>query len=254
MSVKKAFLIITGLILITLIYQLATFPWSDVKKLANGYIKVTPKSEFSKDEIKADYFIVSKKPSGYVPLSQISPHLRRSILLAEDYTFYKHNGIDVEAIKMALEDWWEEGGRLRGASTITQQVAKNLFLSRKRSIFRKAKEICIALYMEHYVSKGKILEIYLNIVEFGPKLYGVSNASSVYFHKGAGALTAREASFLSILLPNPKKYSLSFSRGTMSKFTRRSVNSLLRRLYQTGHLSFENYLNELYSTFWWERG
>lgn len=250
---KKAILIIVGLTIGTLIFQLATFPWSEVKKLSTGYVKVTPKTEFSKDEIKADYEIVAKKPKNWVPFNQISRHLRRSVLLAEDYTFYKHNGIDVEAIKAAIEDYMEEGGRLRGASTITQQVAKNLFLSRKRSFFRKFKEICIALYMEKYVSKSKILEIYLNIVEFGPKLYGVTNASSVYFHKGAGSLTARESAFLSILLPNPKKYSISFQRGSLSKFTRRSVNSMLRRLYRAGHLSFESYLEELYSNFWWER-
>jgi monofunctional biosynthetic peptidoglycan transglycosylase len=250
--VKKAILIAVGLAVSIFIFQLATFPWSEVKRLSNGYVKVSPKTEFGQDEIKADYEIVAKRPKAWVPLSQISPHLRRSILLSEDYTFYHHNGIDVEAIKAALEDWWEEGGRLRGASTITQQVAKNLFLSRKRSIFRKAKEICIALYMEKYMSKGKILETYLNIVEFGPKLYGVSNASSVYFHKGAGSLTARESAFLSMLLPNPKKYSLSFQRGSLSKFSRRSINSILRRLYHAGHLSLNDYLSELYSNFWWE--
>ncbi|MFI5391267.1 MAG: biosynthetic peptidoglycan transglycosylase [Bacteriovoracales bacterium] len=250
---KKIILIIIGLIITTFIYQMITFPWSEVRKLSNGYVKVNPKTEYGKDDIKADYEIVSQRPKNYATFNNISSHLRRSILLAEDYTFYHHNGIDVEAMKAAIEDYMEEGGRLRGASTITQQVAKNLFLTRKRSFFRKFKEICIALYMEHYVSKSKILEIYLNIVEFGPKLYGVSNASSVYFHKGAGSLTAREAAFLSILLPNPKKYSISFQRGSLSKFTRRSVNSMLRRLYNSGHLSLESYLNELYSNFWWEK-
>lgn len=250
---KKAILVIVGLAITTLIYQLVTFPWSEVQKLSTGYVKVTPKTEYGKDDIKADYEIVLKRPKSWIPYSQISPHIRRSVLISEDYTFFHHNGIDVEAMKMALEDWWEEGGRLRGASTITQQVAKNLFLSRKRSIFRKAKEICIALYMEKHMSKAKILETYLNIVEFGPKLYGVSNASAVYFHKGAGSLTARESAFLSMLLPNPKKYSSSFQRGVLSKFSRRSINSILRRLYQAGHLSLEDYLSELYSSFWWEK-
>lgn len=250
---KKAILVIVGLAITIFIFQLVTFPWAEVKKLSSGYVKVTPKTEFDKDDIKAEYEIVSKRPKSWVPFNQISRHLKRSILLAEDYTFYHHNGIDVEAIKMAIEDYLEEGGRLRGASTITQQVAKNLFLSRKRSFFRKFKEICIALYMEQHMSKAKILETYLNIVEFGPKLYGVSNASSVYFHKGAGSLTARESAFLSMLLPNPKKYSSSFQRGSLSKFSRRSINSILRRLYRAGHLSLEDYLNELYSSFWWER-
>jgi monofunctional glycosyltransferase len=236
----------------TLIYQLITFPWSEVQKLSTGYARVTPKTEYGKDDIKAEYEIVAKRPKSWVPFSEISPHIRRAILISEDYTFYHHNGIDVEAMKMAIEDWLD-GGRLRGASTITQQVAKNLFLSRKRSIFRKAKEICIALYMEKHMSKAKILETYLNIVEFGPKLYGVSNASAVYFHKGAGSLTPRESAFLVMLLPNPKKYSISFQKGSLTKFTRRSINTMLRRLYQSGHLSLEDYLNELYSSFWWER-
>ncbi|MEO8669852.1 MAG: monofunctional biosynthetic peptidoglycan transglycosylase [Tahibacter sp.] len=141
----------------------------------------------------------------WTPMERVSPQLPIALVAAEDQKFPDHHGFDVEAIQSALEDA-EDGERLRGASTITQQTAKNLFLWNGRSFVRKGFEAYFTVLLELLWPKRRILEVYLNVAEFGDGVYGASAASEVFFHKTPGALTAHEAALLAAVLPNPKRY------------------------------------------------
>jgi monofunctional biosynthetic peptidoglycan transglycosylase len=140
----------------------------------------------------------------WVPLAQVSRELPIALVAAEDQKFPLHHGFDVEAIRDAIEDA-EDGERLRGASTISQQTAKNLFLWNGRSFVRKGLEAYFTVLIELCWSKQRILEVYLNVAEFGDGLYGAAAASDAYFRKTPGALTARESALLAAVLPNPRR-------------------------------------------------
>lgn len=135
-------------------------------------------------------------------LDDISPHLRRAVIAAEDGKFCSHWGFDWDAIDNAI-DRYEDGGPVLGASTISMQTAKNLYLWPGRNFLRKGAEAYLTLYLEALWPKRRILETYLNIVEFGPGLYGAEAASRHYFGKSAAALSAREAALLAAVLPAP---------------------------------------------------
>ena len=138
----------------------------------------------------------------WVPLSRISPHLQRAVVAAEDTRFHDHWGFDLEQIREA----WEanrRGEELRGASTITQQTVKNLYLSPSRNVLRKAREVPLALWMELWLPKDRILELYLNVVELGPGVFGAEAAARTYFGRSAAALTREQAALLAATLPAP---------------------------------------------------
>jgi monofunctional biosynthetic peptidoglycan transglycosylase len=140
----------------------------------------------------------------WVPLSQVSRELPIALVAAEDQKFPRHHGFDVDAIRDAIEDA-EDGERLRGASTISQQTAKNLFLWNGRSFVRKGLEAWFTVLIELCWPKRRIIEVYMNVAEFGNGVYGVAAASDVFFRKTPGALTAREAALLAAVLPNPRR-------------------------------------------------
>ncbi|MGI2259216.1 monofunctional biosynthetic peptidoglycan transglycosylase [Shewanella sp. GXUN23E] len=144
----------------------------------------------------------------WLPLAQISPDMQLAVIASEDQRFPFHHGVDPEAIGAALEDR-EAGEKLRGASTLTQQTVKNLFLWPSRSFVRKGIEAWLALLLDTIAGKRRTLELYLNIVEFGPGIYGVGAAAQYYFHKPASQLTAREAALLAAILPNPWEYRIN---------------------------------------------
>lgn len=139
------------------------------------------------------------------PLSRISPHLARAVIGAEDSRFCNHLGVDIDAVEQALERN-EDGHSLRGGSTISQQVAKNAFLWPDRSWLRKGIELWFTALVEAFWSKRRILEVYLNIVEWAPGTYGADAASRFWFGKGAGALSPHEAALLAAILPSPLKW------------------------------------------------
>jgi monofunctional biosynthetic peptidoglycan transglycosylase len=134
----------------------------------------------------------------------IARDLGLAVIVAEDQRFFEHAGFDLNAIHQALSDH-SDGGRLRGASTISQQVAKNLFLWPGRSLTRKVFEVWFTAWLEQVWSKRRILEVYLNVAQFGPCLFGVGAASDRYFNTEAIALNPREAALLATVLPNPKR-------------------------------------------------
>jgi monofunctional biosynthetic peptidoglycan transglycosylase len=149
-------------------------------------------------------FVVGPKNRYWTPSGQIPPEMKWAVILAEDSNFYKHEGFDVKAIKQAIKYDLEKKSFARGASTITQQAAKNLFLSREKTLTRKVKEVYLAWRMEQELTKGRIIELYLNMVELGPMVYGIGHGSRYYFGKPAASLTPRECAFLTAMLPGPR--------------------------------------------------
>ena len=141
---------------------------------------------------------------------------------------------------------------MRGASTITQQLIKNLYLNHDKTFGRKIKELVLALIIEQKCTKEKILETYLNIIEYGKGLYGINQASQFYFHKKAASLSARESAFLAMLLPSPIKYSRSFKNHKLSDFAKRIVDSVLLKMKQAGAINESEYQEQLLGHFNWE--
>ncbi|HEY7863961.1 MAG TPA: monofunctional biosynthetic peptidoglycan transglycosylase [Thermoanaerobaculia bacterium] len=181
----------------------ATLP--DVTPLKGSFPKTTAFMERRKSELRRagksarlDY-----RP---VPLSRISPHMQRAAIVAEDARFWRHEGIDWEAAREALEKNIEKGRIRAGGSTITQQLAKNLYLSPARTPWRKLRELAITARLEHELSKKRILELYLNVAEFGQQTWGVEAAARRYFRKSAAELSREEAATLAAMLPSPRIY------------------------------------------------
>ena len=142
----------------------------------------------------------------WVPLSRISPSLRHAVVAAEDSSFFTHEGFDWEGIKQAAKYNLEAGELKRGGSTITQQLAKNLYLSSERSLLRKAREALITRSLEQHLTKERILELYLNVAEWGKGVYGAEAAARHHFKKPARDLTADEAAWLAAILPSPRRF------------------------------------------------
>jgi monofunctional biosynthetic peptidoglycan transglycosylase len=163
-------------------------------------------------------------------LSQISPLLRTAVVHAEDARFFTHAGVDWEAVKETAERNWRERSLSRGGSTITQQVAKNLYLSPARSPLRKLRELFIAWELEDELDKQRILEIYLNIAEWGPGVFGAEAAARAWYGKSAAALDAAEAARLAVALPNPR----TRSPRVKSRALDRKAARLARALYRGG--------------------
>ena len=144
----------------------------------------------------------------WVPLQQISNRLQVAVIASEDIKFFEHEGFDWEAIEKARKHN-EHSHRVRGASTISQQVAKNVFLWPGRSWIRKGLEAYFTVLIERLWSKDRIMEVYLNVVEFGDGIYGAEAASRHYFHKPAREILGREAALMAAVLPNPRRFSIA---------------------------------------------
>jgi len=142
----------------------------------------------------------------WVPLSKISPYLVKAVLIAEDDKFWKHEGFDYEAIQKAIEKDLKAKKFKVGGSTITQQLSRNLYLSPEKSLIRKVSEAIITWRMEKILSKKRILELYLNVVEWGEGIFGAEAASRRYYGKPSSELSPEEAARLASVLPNPRKY------------------------------------------------
>ena len=143
----------------------------------------------------------------WVAYNQISANLRRAVIVTEDAGFYDHDGIDLTELKASLEKNWEEGQLLRGGSTITQQLAKNLYLSPTRNPMRKVTELLIARRLEEALSKRRIFEIYLNMIEWGDGLFGCEAAARAYFGGRCASLSVEQAALLAGAIINPREHS-----------------------------------------------
>ncbi len=180
------------------------------------------------------------RPHGWVKISRISKIAVAAIVVSEDWAFYQHKGYDLNQITEAFKLDLKRRRFARGASTITQQVVKNLFLGQEKSLGRKIKEVVLSVQLEETLKKSEILEIYLNIAEWGEGLFGVGAAAQFYFKKDPSDLTAKEGAFLAMLLPSPKRYSRSFFKRRLTHYAQETVQSILDKMVQAGYLSEES--------------
>jgi monofunctional biosynthetic peptidoglycan transglycosylase len=170
-----------------------------------------------------------KKPrrvQQWVAYERISPSLKRAVIVAEDAAFFSHEGVDLDELEKSFEDSWKQGKRMRGGSTITQQLAKNLYLSPSRNPVRKVEELLIARRLEAELSKRRILELYLNVIEWGDGIWGAEAAARAYFQKPASALDADESALLAASIINPRRY----SPARPSKFLLRRQDLIRQRM------------------------
>jgi monofunctional glycosyltransferase len=181
----------------------------------------------------------------FTPYEQISPYLIGAVIMSEDASFFSHQGLDYEEIKLSIKKDLSEYRFARGASTITQQLAKNVFLRSEKSVVRKLSEVYLALQIEKFLTKKRILTLYLNVVEFGPGIYGVKPAARHYFKRGPDELTPEQAAFLAFLLPNPKKYRQSFDKKQLTPFANKMIRTILRKMLLGRKISEEEYESAL---------
>jgi monofunctional biosynthetic peptidoglycan transglycosylase len=193
-------------------------------------LRKTPPATTAWMEMRAAQARAAGKPvrkiQRWVNYGRISPNLTRAVLLAEDGAFWSHEGIDFDEMKMAIEDSWEKGEPLRGASTITQQLAKNLYLSPSRNPTRKISEFLIARRLEAELSKQRILELYLNEIEWGDGIWGCEAAARAYFGVSASDLSAEQAALMAGAIINPIRYSPAHPNGRLL----RRQQIILRRM------------------------
>jgi len=183
----------------------------------------------------------------FIPVEAVPHFFQKALLVSEDAGFNQHAGIDVAEIAVAWAENEQDGRRLRGASTITQQLVKNLFLSSEKTYGRKLREAALALMVDAAVPKARLLEIYLNIIEWGPGLHGLAPAAQHYFGKRPGDLTPKETAFLVCLIPNPVRYHQAHEQGRLGPGMEQLVHNLLRKLHSLGELddgAYEDALHE----------
>lgn len=176
-------------------------------------------------------FVVGSSNSDYVPLASISPYLKNAVITAEDGDFYQHKGFYEEAFRQAIITNLKKGRFARGASTITMQLVKNVFLNRKKVLSRKLEEILIVWIIENMnlVTKDRLLEVYLNVIEWGPGIYGIKQASYYYFKKQPHELSLAESIYLSLIIPKPGKFATVFtSTGALKPYYSSYFNHLVK--------------------------
>lgn len=165
----------------------------------------------------------------WVPLARISPYVIKAVIIAEDDKFWAHEGFDFEAIQKALEKDLKKRKFQAGGSTITQQLVKNLYLTPSRNPVRKLKEAVLTWRLERNLSKRRIIELYLNVAEWGDGIFGIEAASRHYFGKNAADLTAREAALLAVVLPSPLRYRPVGGGGYVEKRAEAILHIMIRR-------------------------
>jgi len=184
-----------------LAYAYLTLP--DVRPLRDTNPATTSFMEIRADEAR-DKGATPKHQQYWVPYGRISQDLKRAVLVAEDDAFWQHEGVDFDQLQKSIQLDWARGRFLRGGSTITQQLAKNLFLSPSKNPLRKLRELIIARRLEAELSKRRILELYLNVIEWGDGVYGAEAASRAYFRTSAAELDASQAALLAGAIVNPR--------------------------------------------------
>jgi monofunctional biosynthetic peptidoglycan transglycosylase len=186
----------------------------DVRPLRRENPKTTAFMAMRLDESRAEHRPDHVRQQ-WVSLDRISPHLRQAVLIGEDAAFYEHAGVDWDELHDAILDTVERGEPLRGASTVTQQLAKNLYLSPARNPYRKLEELFITRRLEAVLSKRRILELYLNVVEWGDGVWGAEAAAETYFNESAADLSVDESALLAASLMNPRRYNPARPNATL---------------------------------------
>jgi monofunctional biosynthetic peptidoglycan transglycosylase len=177
----------------------------------------------------------------YVPLKSISTYLQKTVVLTEDSAFFQHDGFDWKSIEENAKKNLEKGHYAKGGSTISQQLAKNMFLYKDKTLLRKGLEALITTKIEKTLTKKEILERYLNVVEFGKSIYGVKQAANFYFKKTPAQLDVVESAFLAMILPNPIKYSQSYFRKELTPFAQKRLKRIVTDMYQYNRITEDEY-------------
>ncbi len=198
----------TGLVLLYRVVDPPTTPLLWIRSAATGF------------DLERPLFLES-----WTPLETISPHLIRAVITAEDQKFFQHNGFDWQAVKNAIEVNIKSD-RLIGASTISMQTARNVFLWQNRDWLRKGLEAYFTLLIETFWSKGRILEVYLNVIEWGDGVFGCGPASQVYFGRPASSVSPLESAWLAAILPNPRVWSLARQNNKARKRQQRILDRM----------------------------
>lgn len=211
-------------------------------------LSMIPSAEKIKSCMTTEMFSVELCPgsNNYTRLNQVSQYLQKAVITTEDSAFYQHSGFDLNELKNSIEKNLESGRYARGGSTITQQLAKNMFLNNEKTLYRKALEALIAIRIERVLNKDEILERYLNVVQFGKNVYGVQQAAKFYFSKKPRELTLAESAFLAMLLPNPVSYARSFQQKKWTPFAERRMYQIVDRMYQFRQIPADTYLEARY--------
>jgi hypothetical protein len=185
--------------------------------------------------------VVGPDNPDFVPLAQISPHAISAFLTTEDAGFFRHRGFLPSQFRAALARNLQHGGFRLGASTISMQMVKNVLLSHEKTLSRKLQELFLTWYLEQELTKERVIEIYLNAIEFGPGIYGIGAAHRHYFARGAQNITPLQAAFYSSILPSPKRRHAHYCRGELSPQWDTYVRRILKRMYGRGHLTDAQY-------------
>jgi len=185
--------------------EFVTLPYGNIGQLKNTNPGETAFMRAAREASEADGKPL-RKVQRWVPLNRISRDAVNAVIVAEDGTFWSHGGFDWFEFRESIERNVKEGRAARGASTITQQLVKNLYLSSSKNPLRKLKEWVLTWYVEQKLSKSRILELYLNVIEWGKGIYGIEAASQQYFGKSASTLSREEAARLAAVIPNPRRY------------------------------------------------
>jgi hypothetical protein len=186
-------------------------------------------------------FVVGPENPDFVPIEQISPHVINSIISTEDSNFYHHHGFIVSEFRSALIKDLEANDFKYGASSITMQLVKNVLLYKEKTVARKAQELFLTWYIETVLPKDRIMEIYLNVIEYGPGLYGIGAAARHYFGKSAHDINPREAAFFSSILPSPKQRYEQYCKGELKQWTMGKLDRILKIMLDRGRLTQEEY-------------
>lgn len=209
----------------------------NVKEL-KGSIKIDRKIKKENSYITIPY-TVGEKNRNWVPLARISKNLQNAVIVAEDIEFYNHGGFSLSEIEESIKRNLKEGRFARGGSTITQQLMKNVYLSGEKTLLRKIKEAILAYKAEKVLSKDRIFEIYLNIIEWGYGVYGAKMAADAYFNKKPSQLTVKESAYLASLIPNPVRYSRAKEGSRLEKYLEKRQNAILWWMDKAGYLDID---------------
>jgi len=237
-NLLKTISVFTGSVLFLFIgsFIYIYFSTPDVSTLKTQNPSTTAFMEFKKQEALAEgkKFVIRQK---WILLNAVPELLRRTVILAEDAAFWTHEGIDWYEVEQSLKKNWEEGEIARGGSTITQQLAKNLYLSPKKTIYRKMREWWLAKKLEKELTKSRILELYLNTIELGRGVFGIATASQKYFGKQPHELDLSEMVRLAAIIPNP----LRIKPNSPSRSLKWRSGVILQRLYKYNFITKEEY-------------
>ena len=195
------------------------------------------------DVKKNNFYLTHEKPKNWIEIGLISEYTLDAVVVSEDWAFYSHKGFDLFQISLIFKEFFEKGKFSRGASTITQQLAKNIYLSPERTLMRKLKEFIIALSLENNLNKDRILEIYFNIVSWGLDIRGIKAASNHYFFKDPYQINLLESTFLAMLLPSPVRYSELFKKDDKEviEFAMKTMHQILGKLLFAKKITEEEY-------------